>query len=112
MPAPAPPSPERPRTRPPAFTIASWIVPALGGLVTYMMYQKALERRVAGDWLPGLGQLLAGVIVTAVVTFGCGLTAFLRREENRWMAILPFLTALGILLYFGLNFLRNTLGSH
>ena len=112
MPATESSSPERPRTRPPAFTIASWIVPAVGGLVTYMIYQKAVERRVAGDWLPGLGQLIAGVMVTAVITFGCGLTAFLRREENRWIAILPFLTGLGILLYFGLNYLRNTLGLH
>lgn len=111
MPAPESPLPEPRRTRPPRFTIASWIVPAIGGLVTFMIYQKAVERRGNGEWLPGIGQLLVGTIVSALATFLCGLTAFLRREENRWLALLPFLTALGILLYVGSNYLRNTLGS-
>jgi hypothetical protein len=87
-------------------------VPALGGLIAFMAYQKAVEQRQNGDWLPGLGQLIVGALITAVATFGCGLAALLRREQNRWLALLPFLTALGILLYFGWNFFRNTLIGH
>lgn len=103
-------SPEAPRTRAPYCTIASWAVPALGGLITFMVYQKAVEQRGNGDWLPGMGQFIIGAIITATATFGCGLAALLRREQNRWLALLPFLTALGILLYFGWNYLRNRLG--
>lgn len=110
MPASDAPSPEPPRARPPYCTIASWVVPALGGLITFMVYQKAVEQRGNGDWLPGIGQFIVGALVTSAATFGCGLAALLRREQNRWLALLPFLTALGVLLYFGWNYLRNTLG--
>ena len=77
-----------------------------------MVYEKAVEQRGNGDWLPGIGQFIAGAIITATATFGCGLAALLRREQNRWLALLPFLAALGILLYFGWNVLRNTLQAH
>jgi hypothetical protein len=77
-----------------------------------MIYQNAVAHRQGGDWLPGIGQLLVGTLVTASATFVCGLAALLRREQNRWLALLPFLTGLGIVLYFGWNFLRSWMESH
>ena len=88
------------------------MVPAVGGLVTAIIYQNAVVRRSNGDWLPGIGELLIGVIVMALAGFGFGLAAFLRRERNRWLALLPLLTGLSVILYFGWNFLRHALGSH
>ena len=57
--------------------------------------------------LPGLGQLLIGIIVTALCALACGLTALFRRERLRWLAVPPFLAGLGALLYFLGNLLRN-----
>jgi len=112
MPAPDSPTPEAAPRRRPICTIASWIVPALGGLITFAVYQVAVVRRSNGDWLPGIGQLLIGTILTAFAAFALGLAALLRREQNRWLALLPFLAGLGFVLYFGCNFLRNWMESH
>lgn len=109
MPDPATPPPETPAQRRPVCTIASWVAPALGGLVTFVVYQIAVAHRSGGDWLPGLGQLLAGTCVTGVVTFGVGLAALLRREENRWLALPPFLAGLVVVLYFAWSTLRYLL---
>ena len=107
MPAPEPTSPEPPRSRPPRFTIASWIIPAIGGLITFMVYQKGLERHEYDEMMSGLGELYRGAVVSSFATFICGLIAFLRREQNRWLAILPFLISLGILLFFVANYLGH-----
>jgi len=112
MPAPDSPTPEAPLRRRPFCTIASWAVPATGALFTFIAYQNAVAHRSNGDWLPGIGQLLGGTILTAVAAFSFGLAALLRRERYRWVALLPFLTGLGIVLYFCYNFLRNWLESH
>lgn len=112
MPALDSPTPEAPLRRRPICTIASWALPALGGLITFIAYEAAVVRRANGDWLPRIGQLLVGTILTAFAAFALGLAALLRRERNRWLALLPFLAGLGIVLYFCGNFLRNWLESH
>ncbi len=106
------PIPEARTRRPPAFTIATWVVPALGALVTYIVYQNAVAHRSGGEWLPGIGQLILGSMVTACITVGVGLAAFLRRERNSWLALLPFLAALGLLVCFLWNYVSHTLLSH
>jgi len=75
-----------------------------------MIYQNAVAHRSGGDWMPGIGQLVVGSLLTACVTFGVGLAAFLRREQNAWLALLPFLASLGLLLSFGWNYVRHTIG--
>ncbi len=112
MPAPDSPAPPAPLRRRPICTIASWAVPALGGLITFIAYQVAVVRRSNGDWLPGIGELLIGTALVALAAFGFGLAALLRRERNRWLALLPFLCGLGVVLYFGWVLLRNWLESH
>ena len=66
-----------------------------------------MNHRAGGDWLPGIGRLIAGSLITATLTTGAGLAALLRRERNSWLAILPLLTGLGILLYFMANVVRS-----
>jgi hypothetical protein len=112
MPAPDSPAPPRRLARRPFCTIASWVAPAVGTLVTFSAYQIAVVRRQGGDWLPGIGELLLGAIFMAVTAFGFGLAALLRRERNSWLAWLPFVSGLGVILYFTGNYLRNTLGAH
>lgn len=112
MPDPDLPAPEARTRHRPLFTIATWVVPALGALVTYIFYQNAVAHRSGGDWLPGIGQLLVGSMVTAVITVGVGLAAFLRRERNSWLALLPFLAGLGLLVSFLWNYVSHTLLSH
>jgi hypothetical protein len=112
MPAPDSPAPESLPRRRPICTIASWVAPAIGGLLTFVVYQNAVVRRQNGEWLPGLGQLIVGTILTAFVAFAFGLAALLRREQNRWLALLPFLSGLGIVLYFSWNVLQHWLGSY
>ena len=104
-------TPEPPRARSPAFTIASWIVPAIGGLLTFLIYERAAARRVDEEIMSGLDRLVAAAFLTAFLTFLCGLMAFVRRERNRWLAILPFLISLGILLFLGTNYLLHHHGS-
>src|SRR3569623_1411048 len=97
--SPVPAASRRPRRRP-LCTIASWVVPALGSLITYMIYQNAVAHRAGGDWLPGIGQLVFGSMITSVVTVCFSVAAFLRRERNCWLALLPFLAGLGVLISF------------
>jgi hypothetical protein len=110
--APDAPVPEARTRRRPACTIATWVVLALGALVTYIVYQNAVAHRSGGDWLPGIGQLIFGSMITAVITVGVGLAAFLRRERNSWLALLPFLAGLGLLVCFLWNYVSHTLLSH
>jgi len=111
MPAPDSPVPEAlPRHRP-LCTIASWVVPAIGALVTCIFYQIAVAHRVNGDWLPGLDRLIIGSIITAAITTGVGLAALLRRERNSWLALLPLLTSLGVLLYLVASLIRSQRGA-
>ncbi|MEP6667631.1 MAG: hypothetical protein ABJF10_00675 [Chthoniobacter sp.] len=107
MPAPDSPTPEAPLRRRPICTIASWVLPALGALLTFIAYQIAYARRSNGDWFPGMGQLVIGIVVTGFGTFGFGLAALLRRERNRWVALLPFLCGLGVVLDFSWFLLRR-----
>ena len=112
MPAPdfsSPEAPHRPR-RQPLCTIAAWVVPALGALISYMIYQNAVAHRSGGDWLPGIGALVIGSNVTACITVGVGLAAFFRREQNAWLALLPLLAGLCLVLSFGWNYMRHTMG--
>lgn len=102
--------PRRPRRRP-LCTIASWVVPALGALITYMIYQNAVAHRSGGDRLPGIGALIIGSIVTACITIAVGIAAFLRREQNAWLALLPVLAGLCLVLSFGWNYVRHTMGN-
>src|SRR4051812_10368153 len=67
--SPAPEEPRRPRRRP-VCTTASWVIPVLGALVTYIIYQNAVAHRSGGDWLPGLGALIIGSLITACITIG------------------------------------------
>ncbi len=92
-----PEPPERPGS---FFTVASWVVVFGGLLVTFCVYQYAVAHRSAGDWLPGVGQAIIGIAITAVGAFATGLIATLRRERLRSLAILPFLAGLGTMLYF------------
>jgi len=91
-----------PQTRPaPRFTIASWATLLGGLLLTAAAYQWAVMHRRPGEWLPGIGEALIGIGVTALSTLGCGLTALLRRERRCGFALLPFLAGLATLLYAG-----------
>lgn len=108
MSAPDSPAPEAPRR--PLCTIAAWVVPALGALITYMVYQDAVAHRSGGDWLPGIGALIVGSILTSCITIGVSIAAFLRRERNAWLALLPMLAGLCVVLSFGWNYVRNTMG--
>lgn len=104
------PSEAPPPTRPPGrFTALSWVAMLGGALVTGVIYGGAVAMRRPGDWLPGIGQLLIGTLLTSAVAFGCGLVALIRREQRCWVALVPFLTGLGFLTYFGSNLLRNAL---
>ncbi|MEI9896326.1 MAG: hypothetical protein WDN28_21290 [Chthoniobacter sp.] len=87
-------------------------MPAAVGLITCIAYQVAVVRRVNGDWLPGMMEFLVGLFVTGLAAFAFGLAALLRRERNRWLALLPFLSGAGVVLYFSWIVLRNWLGSH
>lgn len=89
-----------PAPRPPDFTKAAWCV-LIGGLgLTYVVYQWCVMHRRPGDWFPGLGEAILGLMLTAVGSFGCGLTALLRHERRSWLAWLPLLAGLGAVLYF------------
>jgi hypothetical protein len=79
----------------------------LGALLTFAAYRFAVAHRSPGDWLPGIGQLVFGTLITSVPTFGCGLAAFLRRERGRWWALLPLLGGLTVILYFASNLLQH-----
>jgi hypothetical protein len=57
--------------------------------------------RARNQWLPGLGELIFGIIIVALSAFACGLTALLREERHRWLAVLPFLAGLAFFLYLG-----------
>jgi len=94
---PSPPPSERPGS---PFTVATWAVLFGGLLVTFCVYQFAVAHRQPSDWLPGIGEALAGIAATAAGCFGCGLAALLRRERCRSLALLPFLAGLGTILYF------------
>ncbi len=99
MPAPNP-SPARPLPR---WTKAAWWA-LLGGLsLTFVAYQLGVAFRRPGEWLPGVGQALVGIVVTAISSFACGLVALLRRERRCWLALPPFLAGLCALLYFAWN---------
>ena len=94
-------------TRPaPTFTAASWLLPAVGALITWGLFGLAVTRRGGGELLPGMAELIIGSIVIAFCAFGCGLTALLRRERRCGLAVLPFLAGLGTILYFVRNLLR------
>ena len=95
--------------KPPTFTAASWLLPALGALITWAVYAYAVAHRSGGDWFPGLLEAIIGTGVIALCAFGCGLTAILRRERRRWLALPPFLAGLGAILYFCGNLIRNSL---
>jgi len=97
-------SSDRPRPR---FTVASWSVLAGGLLLTFGVYELAVAHRNPGEWLPGIGEAIIGIGVTAVATTACALTALLRRERHRWAAILPFLAGLGTILYATWNLLQR-----
>ena len=82
------------------FTVISWVVVFGGLLVTFCIYQYAVAHRSPTDWLPGVGEAIIGIAITAVGSFAFGLTALLRREKLRSLALLPFLAGLGTILYF------------
>ena len=91
-----------PASRPPVFTIASWIAPVVLGLATFgVVHMAEVAGRARSQWLPGLFELIVGIFVVALSAFACGLAALLRRERHRWLAILPFLAGLGFFLYLG-----------
>ncbi len=92
-----------PAPPPPLFTTASWWALLGGLLLSFILYQVAVAFRRPGEWLPGVGEAIFGSLVTALASFGCGLTALLRRERRWWLAVPPFLAGLGTLLYFGWN---------
>ena len=90
-----------PASRPPVFTVASWIAPAVCALLTFLAVNMAQAAgRARGRWLSGLTELIIGIFVVAFFSFACGLAALLRRERHRWMAVLPFVAGLGFFLYF------------
>ena len=75
--------------------------------LTLCVYQWAVAHRAAGEWLPGIAQLIVGWAATAVGCIGCGLTALLRRERRSWLALPPFLGGLGTMGYFAFNFFSH-----
>jgi hypothetical protein len=89
-------------SRPPVFTIASWVAPLVLSLIMLVVVHFVeAAGRARSEWLPGLMELIVGMVAMALAAFGCGLTALLRRERHRWLAVLPFLAGLGTLLYAG-----------
>ncbi len=103
-----PQSPPSHIRRAPVFSAASWLAPILGALITWGLYAHAVAHRNPGEWLPGIGELVIGTIAIALCAFGCGLTALLRRERHRWVAVPPFVAGLGAILYFAGNLLGNS----
>ena len=94
-------------SRPPVFTVASWIAPALCTALTFLAVNMAQSAgRARGRWLSGLTELIVGIFVVAFFAFACGLMALLRRERHRWLAVLPFAVGLGVFLYVGWQRLR------
>ena len=85
------------------FTIASWLLPIVGALVTWLLYLLAVAHRRSGEWLPGIGELIVGTGIVAVCGFGCGIAAILRRERHWWAAVIPFFASLGAILYGSWN---------
>lgn len=101
--------PQPPTTQPRRafFTTASWVVLIVGLAITFGVYQWAVAHRSGGDWLPGIGEALLGIAATAVLSFGTGLTALLRRERRAWAAWPPLLAGLTTIVYFTYNILSK-----
>ena len=95
--------PPKPRARrKPIFGIASWAGPFVAYLITLWIVRVATQvERDQGSWLPGLGEAVICTLVIAVMAFGLGLIALLRRERYPWLGVAPFLAGLGVLLFAG-----------
>ena len=98
----------RPRSRKkPIFGVASWILPCVVGLVAYFIVRAAAAAgRARGDWLPGLHEAIASILVIALCAFACGVIAILRHERYRWLGLPPLLAGLWALIHFSRVFFQ------
>ena len=91
----------------PIFGVASWVLPGVAWLVAYPIVRAAAAAdRARGDWLPGLHEAIASILVIALCAFACGVIAILRRERYRWLGFLPLLAGLCALIHFSRIFLQ------
>ena len=75
-------------------------------LVAYFIVRAATAAgRARGDWLPGLHEVIASILVIALCAFACGVIAILRNERYRWLGLPPLLAGLCALIYFLPDFL-------
>jgi len=90
----------------PIFGVASRILPGVAWLVAYPIVRAAAAAdRARGDWLPGLHEVIASILVIALCAFACGVIAILRNERYRWLGLPPLLAGLCALIYFFPDFL-------
>lgn len=77
------------------FTIAAWLLPALGAIPVsaWVRYADAHPHGIA----PGLAELVYGIVVLAVVGVVCAVFSFVRRERWRWTTT-PILLAGGTII--------------
>ena len=95
------------RLKRPIFGVASWILPGVAWLVaSFIVRAAAAADRARGDWLPGLHQAIASILVIALCAFACGGIAIVRHERYRWLGLPPLLAGLGALIYFSRIFFQ------
>ena len=79
----------------------------MAGLVAYFIVGAAAAAdRARGDWLPGLHQAIASILVIALCAFTCGVIAILRHERYRWLVLPPLLAGLWALIHFSRIFFQ------
>ncbi len=86
-------------------TIAAWILPALGALV--VQYRIHLAQINPHGWLPGLNELVYGMLVLAAIGVGSSILAFVRREKWRWATTPIWLAGGAIIGWFALAILPH-----
>jgi hypothetical protein len=93
---PEPDMPERPRLRPPIFTLATYALPAMG-IPLVIAWVKHAEQTNRYTFMPGLGEAVIGFLSLVLIAIACSTAAFLLHERWRF-ATLPALLAGGVVL--------------
>ena len=95
------------RRNKPIFGVGSWILPCVAWLVAYPIVRAAVTTgRARGDWLPGIHEEIASILVASLCAFACGVIAILRRERFRWLGLPPLLVGLYALIHFSRIFFQ------
>ena len=91
-----PEMPERPRLRPPIFTLATYALPAIG-IPLVIAWVKRAEQTDRHTFMPGLGEAVIGFLSLCLIATACSTAALLLRERWRF-ATLPALLASSVIL--------------